>query len=283
MLQPESIALLQNYQLASSSLSQRSGNERKRQAGHSVEFRDYRKYQMGDEPKHVDWKVYARTGKLYTKVFEAERNKAVYILLDSSASMLVGDKFALAQTLAKILLLAARASDSIRFMSFADSQGTVLRQQAEIMNFLSAVDALEVAPDDKQQVGQSIITTLRSLNHTGGLLVVISDLFDPNDLASSLNAIRSKGLDASFIHLLALEDIRPPSGQYELEDIEYRHKRQVDAEEVKTYYQVVQDYIHRLRGMVMARGFRYACIEANNTGEKDALQHLLCQGMLQRS
>ncbi|MCH8306427.1 MAG: DUF58 domain-containing protein, partial [Candidatus Marinimicrobia bacterium] len=55
--------------------------------GFSVEFSEHRQYMPGDEPKHIDWKLYGKTDRLYIKQFEEETNLKAYILLDSSASM----------------------------------------------------------------------------------------------------------------------------------------------------------------------------------------------------
>ena len=73
MLTARSRALLDRYSLASRALSAVSGERASREPGQGVEFHDFRPYQPGDELRYVDWRVYARTGRLYTRLHQAER------------------------------------------------------------------------------------------------------------------------------------------------------------------------------------------------------------------
>ena len=110
MISPRSRALLERYTLASRTLSRSSGERLASEAGQSVEFHDFRPYGPGDELRYVDWKVYGRTGRLYTRLYQAERNIAVHILLDTSPSMTLGNKLPYARVVAQLLSYAAQGS-----------------------------------------------------------------------------------------------------------------------------------------------------------------------------
>jgi len=71
--------------------SPNKGGHRSVQSGEGIEFLDYRKYQVGDDLRYVDWSVYGRMDKLFIKLFHAEENQSIHILMDVSRSMDWGD------------------------------------------------------------------------------------------------------------------------------------------------------------------------------------------------
>ena len=107
VLAPATRALLSRYTLAPRTLQTFSGERLTREAGGSLEFFDTRPYGVGDELRYVDWKAYARTGRLMTRLFQAERTAALRVLLDTSPSMAVGGKLEAAQRVAALLVYAA--------------------------------------------------------------------------------------------------------------------------------------------------------------------------------
>lgn len=107
MLSDATRKLLDRYALASRALSRTSGERLAREAGQSVEFHDYRPYQPGDELRAVDWRVYARTGRVMTRLYQAERTIDVHVLLDTSRSMAIGGKLPYATGIARLLAYVA--------------------------------------------------------------------------------------------------------------------------------------------------------------------------------
>ena len=107
VLAPATRALLSRYTLAPRALQTFSGERLSREAGGSLEFFDTRPYGVGDELRYVDWKAYARTGRLVTRLFQAERTAALRVLIDTSPSMRVGGKLGAAQRVAALLVYAA--------------------------------------------------------------------------------------------------------------------------------------------------------------------------------
>ena len=108
--------LLSRYALAPRVLNALSGERLAREAGQSLEFFDVRPYGTGDELRYVDWKAYARTGKLVTRLFQAERTSALHVLLDTSASMAV---VAIAMTLLILPLMESIADVAASDLSAA--------------------------------------------------------------------------------------------------------------------------------------------------------------------
>jgi uncharacterized protein (DUF58 family) len=100
------------------------GQRRSAQKGASVEFKDYKEYTPGDDPRFLDWNVYSRFEKLLVKLFHNEEDLQVYIMVDSSQSMLFGTppKFDHARKLAAaISYLAAAGMDRSRILTFAET------------------------------------------------------------------------------------------------------------------------------------------------------------------
>src|SRR5690606_30454896 len=98
VLSARSRALLDRYAPSSRALAAVSGERSSRDPGQGVEFLDFRPYQPGDELRYADWRAYARTGRLYTRLYQAERAVRLHLVVDDSASMSVGGKRAYART-----------------------------------------------------------------------------------------------------------------------------------------------------------------------------------------
>ena len=100
--------------------------------GFSVEFSEHRPYAFGDEIKHIDWKLLAKTDKLYIKQFEEETNLKCHIILDKSSSMGYGSekitKFEYSKTLtASLIYLMIKQQDAVGLTMFDDSIKTSIR------------------------------------------------------------------------------------------------------------------------------------------------------------
>lgn len=185
-----------------------SGIHRSATRGSSVEFAEYRKYVPGDDIRHLDWRVFARTDRFYMKEFEADTNLRCHMILDTSASMSFsgagGSKLDYAKrivaTLAHLLI---NQGDSVGLVCFAD--GTVH----------------DVAPSDAPSHLKVIFDTLAGVGGTGGtaivktihdlaerieqraLVILVSDLFTPvPSLIDCFEHMRFRKHDLAVFHLL---------------------------------------------------------------------------------
>ena len=80
-----------------------SGRHQSPHRGSSVEFAEYRRYQLGDDLRRLDWRAFGRSDRYYVKEFEADTNLRLVLVLDCSGSMGFGDKFQRAQRIASVL------------------------------------------------------------------------------------------------------------------------------------------------------------------------------------
>lgn len=284
MISPRTRAVLDRYTLASRALSRTSGERLASEAGQSVEFYDFRQYQKGDELRYADWKVYARTGRLYTRLFQAERAIALYIILDTSASMSLGNKAAYARVLAQLLSYVAQR-DSVSQIFLLDGQHNApVQGRARIGETWGFIE--EAVKLEKLQIVQGLkdIAIKSKFPAGAGLALVISDLFDESSLQPALIALKTRGLDASFLQIMAESDLEPEEAQLEVTDLETGEKLLVTPDEVRAYKKSVQHFIDRTRKSILRAGFRYVLLRATEENderlERTAFAALLKAGVL---
>ena len=288
MITSQARALLDRYALASKTLSRTSGERLATEAGQSVEFHDFRPYQAGDELRYVDWRVYARTGRLYTRLYQAERNIALHIVLDTSGSMSLGYKARYARILAQLLSYVGQRDSVSQVHLFDGSQSSPRHGRGRVAEVWDFIEAAPVVAGE----GVAPVSALRNFALTSrfeagaGLALVISDLFDPASLQSALVALKTRGLDASFLHVMAEEDLDPEAGQLELEDVETGEKLLVGPDEVRAYRRAVGAFLERTRAAILRAGFRHSLLkvadEPDEVLEKRAFAELIRAGILQK-
>jgi len=261
-LSPQTRALLSRYALAPRVLNALSGERLAREAGQSLEFFDVRPYGTGDELRYVDWKAYARTGKLVTRLFQAERTSALHILLDTSPSMAVGGKGAAAQRLAAMLTYTAQGmrTQVHRFGGASSLRGGQKRHLPELWRFISEVpEPAAVTP-----VG-ALQQFAAGAPQAAGMVVVLSDLFGEESLQPALVALRARRLDVCFVQLMSVADLEPESGRLELRDSETGETLEVGPDEVRLYGEAVRAFLVRTRAAVLQAGFRYGLARLEET------------------
>lgn len=279
-------ALLDRYALASRALARESGERLATEAGQSVEFHDFRPYQRGDELRYVDWRVYARTGRLYTRLHQAERTIGLHLLLDASASMGLGGKAAYARAVGELLAYVAQRDARSQLHVLGGPSTRPVRGRAaagETARFLDEAPALEGA---RPPYGALREWALSLPFHAGATLVlVVSDLFDEAPLQPALAALRARGLDAGFLQVVAQDDLRPPEGRLELRDVETTERLFVGPAEVRAYRAAVAEFLRRTREAVRRAGFRHVLLPVPAAGEeleRAALAALIREGVLEK-
>lgn len=219
------------------------------QLGSGIEFSDHREYATGDDLRYLDWNVYARHGDLLLKRFQEEQDLHVYLMVDCSKSMGVGDppKFDLARQLTAALAYIALADlDRIAVVAFANdiiSEFPVTRGKARILALMKYLESLSTVGTDT-----NLSKAVQGLLHRGtrnGLVVVLSDLFDPNGFARGFDQLRSRRFES---HVLQLHDPKEADpkllGDAELEDVENGSIRMVTINErmLRRYKQLFADH-----------------------------------------
>ncbi len=258
MISPRMRLVLDRYTLASKALSRHSGERMATEAGQSVEFHDFRPYQKGDELRYVDWKVYARTGKIYTRLYQAERNIALYLVLDTSPSMSIGHKAKFATIVANMISYVAQKDSLCQVFLFNGDFSQAAHGRNKVSDTWSFIDAAPAVSAEPSPVAAIKNFALNSKFGSGsGLALIISDLFDEASLRPALSALRARGLDASFLQIMAEEDIHPEEDRLELIDIETNNSLRVSVDEVRAYKQAVHKFLARTRSSIMQAKFKH--------------------------
>ena len=223
--------------------------------GYSTEFSAYRAYTQGDNLRHIDWKVWARTDELYVKQFEDDTNLRCQIYLDTSASMDFGgvdtNKFLYGRLLAAALSqLMVRQRDAPGLVLFgSDSRQAIpaqaVRHQAvEILALLARTQAT-----GGTSLGSGLLQMVQSFSRRG-MAVIISDFFASEeevfDLLRQLNAQRQEIL---VLQLLAPEEEDLSlDGEFILEDAESGEEILVNADDARAgYRRRLEEFTARIR------------------------------------
>lgn len=185
-----------------------SGLHRSPFKGFSVEFAEYRQYTPGDDPRHIDWKVYARSDKFYVKEFEEETNLSCHLLLDLSNSMTYASgkvsKLDYGRYLAASLAyLMHRQRDSVGLIGFSDKIEFHIPARLRPGHLHTILHALETCtPGGRTDIGEPLHQVAESLHKTG-MLILISDLLEqPHRILDGLQHFRFRGHDVIVFHLL---------------------------------------------------------------------------------
>jgi uncharacterized protein (DUF58 family) len=196
--------------------------------GFSVEFSEHRKYVPGDDPKDLDWNVYAKTGKYYVKKYRAETNMTGYLVMDLSKSMGYTYRQELTKFEYGICLAAAlgylmvHQQDPVGLVTFDTKIRTIVppkSKRSQIGTLLSVLANLK--PTGETDIGGSLVQ-LASLIRGKCLVMVFSDLLtDPGPVVQSLYRLRHAGHEVILFHILDEAEVHFPfTGLNNFEDPE---------------------------------------------------------------
>jgi len=178
--------------------------------GFSVEFTEHRAYQPGDELRYLDWRILARSDRLFVKQFEEETNLRSMILVDASRSMawrgaperLTKRAYAdrLAAALALILL---RQRDATGLVTFDEEVRQVIPARVKAGQWSRFVRGLLDTPDGSGTAAHAALQRLTALLARRGLVVLLSDLLFDRELAlAALRYLRHRGHQVIVFHLM---------------------------------------------------------------------------------
>ena len=231
-LAPETLVQLAPFELRAKMIVEgvMSGMHRSPYQGMAVEFAEHRQYVPGDDLKHLDWKVYGRTDKLYIKQYQQETTLDVIPLVDASASMSYGSlevksgwggtpasrrrniwtKFDHATAVAAaIAYLSLHNQDRVGLAVFADELGTVVSRSGARAQWRRVVNALSGEPVKAKTNLAKISDQVISKIGNRALFVIISDLFDDlESIRQSLARFRHGRHDVILLQTLDRQELR---------------------------------------------------------------------------
>jgi len=237
-----------------------SGLHRSPFLGYSTEFSAYRAYTQGDNLRHIDWKVWARSDELYVKQFEDDTNLRCQIFLDTSASMNFGEgdanKFHFARVLTAVLAeIMVRQHDAPGLVLFGEHARQAIPAHAsrhhadEIFQLLTQAEAR-----GGTHIDQKLFHIVETMTRRG-MAVVISDFFSSEAAVRQLlRALHAQHQEVLVFHVQAPEELDLPyEGEHIFEDLETTEEIPVHTEDFRKEYQ------RRLSGF--CDGIKQACID----------------------
>jgi uncharacterized protein (DUF58 family) len=202
---------------------------RTRKVGSGVEFADHRNYVRGDDFRYIDWNLYGRMDKLLLRLFEEEEDLSIYLLLDASVSMGIGTKLSYAMKLVAALCYVGLANlDRVAIQPFSDDLHERLPPARGKGRIFKVFEFLRgVTPGPLTRLGPSLERFVAQ-NRRRGLVVVVSDFYDPAGYAEGLNVLRYNKFEPFVIQVYDEREANPPlHGDLTLVDCETGEPREV--------------------------------------------------------
>jgi uncharacterized protein (DUF58 family) len=204
---------------------------RTKKSGSGIEFADHRDYQPGDDFRYLDWNVYQRFGRLLVRLFEEEEDLSIYFIVDASESMKFGDgaKLKQAKRIAAALAYVGLANlDRVCIVSTTDKvldRMQETRGKARIFKVFRFLRELQ--PEGQTDI-RAALKTFVAQHKKRGLVVLISDLYDPQGFEQGINVLRYNKYDPFVVHVTDKREQRPDLfGDVLLYDCETGDEREV--------------------------------------------------------
>ncbi len=246
--------------------------------GFSVEFAEHRLYNTGESTRHIDWKVYAKTDRLYTKRYEEETNLRCQILIDNSSSMYYPEKnygkirFSI-MAAACLAYMLQKQRDAVGIATFSEEiewQSPVKSTPSHIHNlFVKLQQLFEQVPQNKKTSAAQVIHQIADKIHKRSLVIIFSDMLEntsqQEELFAALQHLKHNQHEVLLFHVIdekteLLFDFaeRP----YEFIDLETNEKVKIHPNQIKEYYK--ENIVYKFQRLKLRCGqYKIDLIEAD--------------------
>jgi uncharacterized protein (DUF58 family) len=249
-----------------------AGLHRSPDFGFSQEFAEYRAYTPGDDLRHVDWNLFARTERCYLKRYRGETNSQLTILLDASNSMQYTSgppmKMDYARFIAAALFHLAIHSqrDAAGLIVFDDEVREYVRPSTRPGQLARLFAGLEQATPRARTNFSEPFRHFQNSLHRRGIAIVISDFYEnPETIVHAVAPLRFHGNEVILFHILDPQEINPVmKGPAILVDLETDQRLEVIPDYAKTTYRAkINAHIEQLRSRMRALGMDYQLLVTN--------------------
>ncbi len=285
LLRPEVLAGLKNLDLVARSVVEGVliGLHRSPMFGFSQEFAEYRSYNEGDDPRFIDWNVFARTEKTVIKRFLGDTNSHLMILLDASASMGFGgppvSKLRYGQFLAASLaFLAARQHDAVGCMIFDEEVRDYRNPSTRSGKLQSVLHCLDSATASTGTRFDKPFDKFREQVTRRGLVAVISDFYcDIESLLTGVRPLAWHGQDVVLFQVLDTQELDPEfKSNVLLEDIETGEAIEVEPQFMsQDYPKRIRSHIDELKKAAAGIGADHVLVNTSDTLDQALRNYLL--------
>jgi uncharacterized protein (DUF58 family) len=232
-----------------------SGMHKSPYHGFSVEFAQHREYVPGDDIKHVDWKVYGRTGRFYLKQYDEETNLICWLLLDISDSMRYASKEVskydyACMAAAGLAYLVLQQSDSVGFVTFDDQIRKFLKPSSQPSHLKEIIQVMNQGASQAKTSMAPLFHDLAERMNRRAIIFVISDMFDEvPDLLMGLKHLRYRRHEVVLWHILDAFELTFPFQEATLfRGLEEYPQLLTDPRSLRqSYLEQVQQFVDELK------------------------------------
>jgi uncharacterized protein (DUF58 family) len=249
-----------------------AGLHRSADFGFSQEFAEYRAYSPGDDLRHIDWNVYARTERAYVKRYHGETNTLLTVLLDASHSMQfhshATSKMDYARYVAASLFYLAlhNQHDAAGLIVFDDQVRNYVRPSTRQGQLRRLLAALELAEPGERTDFAKPMQHFQEFLRRRGLVVIVSDFYEPAEkLVRTIEPLRFHGSEVVLLHVLDPQELRPllPEPSI-LVDLETQQQMEVTPEYARGEYRdKMSAHIAALRERCRSAGLDYQLLHTD--------------------
>lgn len=260
--------------------------------GQTVEFADFREYQLGDDIRRIDWNLFSRFEKYFLKLFTDERQMQIQIFLDCSASMGNDNpqksSYAMA-TAAALGFLSVQNMDKVSFNLMkgerAENQfGTIVGKNA----FFRAMGVLENTVFDGEADIEACVKSCPDTGTKNGLTVIISDFFTDSEWKKAVDYLCYKKRQVLLVQVLTPEEIDPSyDGRVSLIDSESvdladekNMKLRINRSMKQAYEEALRDFKADIKDFCMKRNVDFISVNTAAPIERVLFNELLKAGIM---
>jgi uncharacterized protein (DUF58 family) len=260
--------------------------------GFSVEFAEHRPYNPGDELRHVDWKVYAKTDRFYVKQYEEETNLRHYVVLDTSPSMRYKGEAALSKLEYGSYLAAAlhnlmlKQRDATGLIGFDETVHTMRPPKATpgyLRQLLATLEQLsDEEPAERRTSAAAALDEVAERIGRRSLVVVITDLFENvgahDDLLKALRHLRHRGHEVIVFHVLEGQTERTfdfPDRPMLFRDVETGEEVILQPAQLREHYEeAVEHFTDTFRRSCLEHDIDFAELDTNEAYDTALMAYL---------
>ncbi len=272
-LDPEVLQQLGDLELIAREVVEglRVGNHRSQLRGFSTEFAHHRQYVPGDSLRTIDWRVYGRSDRYYTKLYEAETNFDCHLLIDSSSSMTYGSgkvsKLEYAKFLtASLAYLVLKQRDSVGLSVF-DSEVRAYLPPRSTMGVLLRIDQLlrDAKPTPKTAIAKQLHDIALMMKRRSFVIVLSDFLSDVDDVLAGLDHLRFDGHNVMVLHTLDPHELEFPfQGTWQFDGLEGEEPLITQPERIQEDYLAnLNEYMTAFRNGCVASQVDYALVDTS--------------------
>ena len=262
--------------------------------GQTVEFADFREYQLGDDIRRIDWNLYSRFEKFFLKLFTDERQMQIQIFLDCSASMGKDDPNKAAYALgaaAALGFLAVHNMDKVTFNIMKGEKtsnpiGTIIGKNS----YFRAVSQLEEVVFDGEADIEKCVASCPDTSANNGLSVIISDFMTDSDWKKAVDYLRYKHRQVLLVQVLTPDELEPAydgrvtlidSESEGVDDTSKNMRIRITRAEQKAYEAALKDFKQDIRTFCAKRDVDYVSVSTDQPIERVLFGELLKVGVIE--